>query len=127
MKKERLKEALPGYGTTGHLRRALFAQETKLKFDQIPYRGGAPAMTDLLGDHVDFMIGTPQQMHAAGQGRQAQGLWHHRKGKDRRNSPTADSFVDLLGPKLRDLLLARLVRPGRNAGRGDQDAECGDQ
>src|SRR5208283_1975579 len=62
MKKQHLKEALPGFGTTGHLTARLFAQETGLKFDEIPYRGGAPAVTDVLGDHVDFLIGTPQQM-----------------------------------------------------------------
>src|SRR5262249_24424991 len=41
MKKERLKEALPGYGTTGHLTSALFAQEAKIEIDFIPYRRGA--------------------------------------------------------------------------------------
>ena len=59
MKKERLKEALPGFGTTGHLTSALFAQEAKVQIDFIPYRGAAPAMTDLLGDHVDLFVGTP--------------------------------------------------------------------
>ena len=36
MKKERLKEALPGFGTTGHLTSALFAQEAKVQIDFIP-------------------------------------------------------------------------------------------
>jgi tripartite-type tricarboxylate transporter receptor subunit TctC len=38
MKKERLKEALPGFGTTGHLTSALFVQEAKVQLDFIPYR-----------------------------------------------------------------------------------------
>ena len=36
MKKEHLKEALPGFGTTGHSTSRLFAQETKVKFDRFP-------------------------------------------------------------------------------------------
>ena len=51
MKTQRLREALPGFGTTGHLTSALFIQEAKVQLDFIPYRGAAPAMNDLLGDH----------------------------------------------------------------------------
>ena len=81
MKKERLKEALPGFGTTGHLTSALFAQEAKVKIDQIPYRGAAPAMTDLLGDHVDLFIGTPQSIVPQVTAGQTEGLWDHCEGK----------------------------------------------
>jgi tripartite-type tricarboxylate transporter receptor subunit TctC len=31
----------------------------KLDSDLIRYRGGAPIVTDLLGDHVDLFFGTP--------------------------------------------------------------------
>jgi len=62
MQQEHLKDALPGFGTTGHLTSSLFIQVTKSKLDQIPYRGAAPAMTDLLDDHVDLFIGTPQSI-----------------------------------------------------------------
>ncbi|HEX5508999.1 MAG TPA: tripartite tricarboxylate transporter substrate-binding protein [Pseudolabrys sp.] len=60
MKKQTLKAAIPGYGATGHLATTLLAQETKTKIDEIPYRGSAPAMNDLLGGHVDLFIATPQ-------------------------------------------------------------------
>ena len=60
MKKQQLKAAIPGYGATGHLATALFAQEAGAKLDLIPYRGAAPAITDLLGGHVDLFFGTPQ-------------------------------------------------------------------
>jgi|SRR6185437_7054141 len=60
MKKQTLKAAIPGYGATGHLATTLLAQETKTTIDQIPYRGSAPAMNDLLGGHVDLFIATPQ-------------------------------------------------------------------
>ena len=98
MKKERLKEALPGFGTTGHLTSALFIQEAKVNIDEIPYRGAAPAMTDLLGDHVDLFIGTPQSIVSqvkAGK-LKAYGITSKEKSD---LLPTADSFVDVLGPK----------------------------
>jgi tripartite-type tricarboxylate transporter receptor subunit TctC len=98
MKNEHLKEALPGYGTTGHLTSRLFAQETKLKFDEIPYRGGAPAVTDILGDHVDFFIGTPQQLAPLVKAGKLKDYGITQKAK-LPEFPHADSMVDLLGPK----------------------------
>ena len=62
MKSDRLKAAIPGFGATGHLATALFAQEAGAKVDLIPYRGAAPALTDLMGGHVDLFFGTPQQL-----------------------------------------------------------------
>jgi len=62
MKTHRAKAAIAGYGTTGHLATALFVQEAKLAVDLIPYRGGAPVMSDILGGHVDLFFGTPQQL-----------------------------------------------------------------
>jgi tripartite-type tricarboxylate transporter receptor subunit TctC len=97
-KKEPLKEALPGFGTTGHLTSALLMQEAKVKFEQIPYRGAAPAMTDLLGDHVDLFIGTPQSIVAyvkAGK-LKAYGITSKEKSA---LLPKAESIPALLGPK----------------------------
>src|SRR3974377_655263 len=62
MKTHRAKAAIAGYGTTGHLATALFVQEAKLAVVLIPYRGGAPVMSDMLGGHVDLFFGTPQQL-----------------------------------------------------------------
>jgi len=96
-KKKTLKEALPGFGTTGHLTSRLFAQVTKLKYDEVPYRGGAPAVTDLLGGHDDFMIGTPQQMLPLVKAGKLKAIAVTQKGK-MPEFPTADSMADLLGP-----------------------------
>jgi tripartite-type tricarboxylate transporter receptor subunit TctC len=98
MKKERLKESLPGYGTTGHLTSRLFAQEAKLTIDEIPYRGGAPAVTDILGEHVDLFIGTPQQLGPLVAAGKLKGIAVTQKDK-MPQFPKADSFVDVLGPK----------------------------
>jgi tripartite-type tricarboxylate transporter receptor subunit TctC len=98
MKKERLKEALPGFGTTGHLTSALFAQEAKVQIDFIPYRGAAPAMTDLLGDHVDLFVGTPTSIvsHVAAGKLKAYGITSKEKSP---LLPNVESMVDVLGPK----------------------------
>jgi tripartite-type tricarboxylate transporter receptor subunit TctC len=98
MQKEPLKEALPGFGTTGHLTSSLFIQVTKAKLDQIPYRGAAPAMTDLLGDHVDLFIGTPQSIvgHVRAGKLKAYGITSKEKSP---LLPNAESIPDLLGPQ----------------------------
>ena len=98
MKKERLKEALPGFGTTGHLTSALFAQEAKVQIDFIPYRGAAPAMTDLLGDHVDLFVGTPTSIvsHVKAGKLKAYGITSKEKSP---LLPSVESIVDVLGPK----------------------------
>jgi len=45
--------ASAGNGTSDHLTAELFWQETKTTGLHIPYKGGAPAMSDLLGGQVD--------------------------------------------------------------------------
>ena len=98
MKKERLREALPGFGTTGHLTSALFAQEAKVKIDFIPYRGAAPAMTDLLGSHVDLFVGTPRSIVPQVTAGKLKAYGITSKDKDPK-LPTAESLVSALGPK----------------------------
>jgi tripartite-type tricarboxylate transporter receptor subunit TctC len=45
-----------GYGGGTHLAGELFAMEAKVQLRQVPYRGSAPAMADLLGGHIDLMF-----------------------------------------------------------------------
>lgn len=44
--------ATPGNGSTPHLAMALFAREAGIALTQVPYKGGAPAITDVIGGHV---------------------------------------------------------------------------
>jgi tripartite-type tricarboxylate transporter receptor subunit TctC len=44
-----------------HLVTEFLARQAKVKFKLIPYKGGAPAATALLGGHVDFMAGAGMQ------------------------------------------------------------------
>jgi tripartite-type tricarboxylate transporter receptor subunit TctC len=98
MKANRAKFAVPGYGTTGHLATVLFGQEAKLDFDIIPYRGGTPVVTDLLGDHVDLFFGTPQQVgpHVLAGKLKAFGITSSEKLPQ---LPNVDSFPTMFGPK----------------------------
>jgi len=99
MKTTTLKAAIPGYGATGHLATSLLAQEAKVKVDMIPYRGAAPALQDIMGDHVDLFFATPQsveQQVTAGQ-MTAFGITAKEKSQ---KLPNAESFVRHFGPKL---------------------------
>ena len=98
MKKQRMKAAIPGFGSTGHLATALLAQEAKVGIDIIPYRGGAPMLTDVMGDHVDLSFGTPQQVgpFVASGKLKAFGVTQENKMPE---FPQADSFMKMLGPK----------------------------
>src|ERR1700748_2672615 len=47
---------IAGVGATGHLTGISFQKITGTKFQFVPYRGNGPAMQDLLGGQIDFMI-----------------------------------------------------------------------
>ena len=51
-----------GNGTPGHLTGALFETATKTKLKHIPYKGSAPAVTDLLGGQIPLMFDTIQSV-----------------------------------------------------------------
>ena len=115
MKQRTFKAAIAGYGTTGHLTTSLFAQEAGVSLDQIPYRGAAPAVTDLLGGQVDLFFATPQSVvqHVAAGALKAYGVTSRDKLAE---FPTADSFPLTFGPKL-DVVYwqAMFVRAGTPA------------
>jgi len=62
-----LARAKPGamtYGTaaaggSGHLATELLKTEAKFDALHVPYKGGAPALTDLMGDRINFMLINP--------------------------------------------------------------------
>jgi tripartite-type tricarboxylate transporter receptor subunit TctC len=47
-----------GIGTIGHLAMTLLAKRAGVEITHVPYRGGGPAMNDLLGGHVDLLCGS---------------------------------------------------------------------
>lgn len=52
----KLSFASAGNGTTSHLAGEMLKAQTGLNIVHVPYRGGALAIADLIGGHVDFMI-----------------------------------------------------------------------
>jgi tripartite-type tricarboxylate transporter receptor subunit TctC len=53
-----VKYASVGIGTIGHLAMTLLAKKAGVEITHIPYRGGGPAMTDVIGGHVDLVCGS---------------------------------------------------------------------
>lgn len=62
--------ASPGAGTIAHFFGLLMAERTGLPFLHVPYRGGAPAINDVLGGHLPMVIVGQQDV-----------LEYHRNGK----------------------------------------------
>lgn len=52
----KLNVANQGNGSTSHLTAAMFEARAGVKFNHVPYRGTAPALTDLVGGHVDIFF-----------------------------------------------------------------------
>ena len=52
----KLNYASPGVGTSLHLAAELFKVQTGIQMVHVPYKGGAQAMTDLMGGQVDVMF-----------------------------------------------------------------------
>lgn len=55
-KNNKVSYASPGIGTSNHLYFEVFKDMTGLELPHVPYKGGGPAMTDLVGGHVQAML-----------------------------------------------------------------------
>ncbi|HEX5211555.1 MAG TPA: tripartite tricarboxylate transporter substrate binding protein [Pseudolabrys sp.] len=49
----------PGLGSAQHLLVEQLGQMTKIKFQHVPFRGGAQALNELLAKRIDFMVDPP--------------------------------------------------------------------
>jgi len=63
-----LKYSTAGVYSSGHVPSVLFAQKAGIKIKHVPYSGGGPALTALLGNHVDLNINFPSTFSASIQG-----------------------------------------------------------
>ncbi len=57
-----------GTGNSAHLFAEHLSKQTNVKFKHVPFKGGAPAYTALLGGHVDFTIGSGSHVPYVKQG-----------------------------------------------------------
>jgi tripartite-type tricarboxylate transporter receptor subunit TctC len=47
-----------GTGSSNHLSGLTFSEMAGVTMTHVPYKGGGPMITDLLGGHVDVVFGT---------------------------------------------------------------------
>jgi tripartite-type tricarboxylate transporter receptor subunit TctC len=64
----------PGVGTSPHLSGVLFARMAGIDIRHVPYRGGGPALTDLIAARVDCMFNTAGTLLTAIRAGQVRGL-----------------------------------------------------
>ena len=86
-----------GAGSSGHLTGLLFMEVTGVKMTEVPYKGGGPLITDLLGGHLNIVFGT-QPLYEQ----------HVRAGKMKAIATLSKAGV----PQLPDLPTASATLPG---------------
>lgn len=57
-----VKQALAGNGTVGHLAGEMLSRRAGIQVLNIPYKGAAPAINELIGGQTDYMFATPQSV-----------------------------------------------------------------
>jgi tripartite-type tricarboxylate transporter receptor subunit TctC len=63
-KSEAVQYGSPGIGTVNHLSGELMAHMAGLKMAHVPYRGAAPALSDLLGGHIPLLFSAIPNVHS---------------------------------------------------------------
>ena len=81
----KLTYASAGNGSSGHLAGELLKATAKIDVLHVPYKGGAPALTDLLGERISFMPINPVEVIA-----------HIRGGRLRALAVASDKRIALL-------------------------------
>jgi tripartite-type tricarboxylate transporter receptor subunit TctC len=107
-----LSYSTPGSGTTNHLNMEHLSKEANVKFKHVPFKGGMPAYTALLGGHVDMTAGSGSERTFVKQGLFRMLTWFHRQKRDPdypdvpilkefgyEDSPGGSAAIILLGPK----------------------------
>lgn len=75
----------PGAGTVPHFTGVMLGQSVAIDITQVAYKGGAPALNDLLGGQIPLMVDTPLET-----------IEHHRAGKLRIVAVTGEARIKAL-------------------------------
>jgi tripartite-type tricarboxylate transporter receptor subunit TctC len=114
MKSNTARIATPGSGTHGHLATVQMLNALGISADLIPYRGAAPAMQDILGEHVDLYFAAPQSLVQVLELKSLKAYGQTMRGRSAL-LPQVPSLVDLVGPQMEipywSALLARTGTP----------------
>ena len=118
--KGKINLANAGLGAASHLCGLLFQQGIKIDMTTVPYKGTAPAMTDLLGGQVDIMCDQTTNTTQPDRIRQGQGLRgdHGQAPDDAGAGQAADA--GRVGPE--GLQRHHLARPVRAEGHAEGGA-----
>ncbi len=73
-KPDRITYASAGIGSINQIAAELIAQSAGVKLMHVPYKGGAPALNDLLGGHVDVYVSSMPQVQQLAQTGQVNAL-----------------------------------------------------
>ncbi len=79
--------ASSGNGTVQHLSLEMFRHMTGTKINHIPYRGGGPALNDVIGGQVKYFFSNGSASRRAGAGGLREGDRAHRQGPARARCP----------------------------------------
>ena len=107
--------ASSGNGTVQHLSLEMFRHMTGTKINHIPYRGGGPALNDVMGGQVKFFFSNGSASVGLVQAGSGEGHRAYRQGPARHAARPAAGVRHHSG--LRGLRVERRVRADRNAGR----------
>ena len=88
-----------GVGSSGHVMGEVLADAARLPWVHVPYKGSAPALTDLLGGHLDSVFLTVSAIGAGAEGAQVRPLAV--TGQHRFPAlPAVPTFVELGWPQM---------------------------
>ena len=73
--------ASSGNGTLQHLCLEMFRQRTGIKINHVPYRGGGPALNDVMGGQVKFFFSNGSSVVGMIQGGKVKAIAHTGKGR----------------------------------------------
>jgi tripartite-type tricarboxylate transporter receptor subunit TctC len=121
----KLSMASPGSGTGPHLAGELFKMMAGVDLVHVPYRGSAPALTDLMGGQVQVTFGPAELVDPICQGREAPCARRIERVTFGCAAGHSDARRFLAG--LRGDRLVRHRRAHEHAGRDHRQVEQGDQ
>ena len=123
----KLTYASAGNGSSGHLAGELLKSTAKIDVLHVPYKGGAPAITDLIGERISFMPINPVEVMAHIRSRLACAPSRSRATSDSPLLPDVPTVAEAGLPGYEATVWWGLAAPAEDAGRHRAPAQRRDQ